>query len=162
MKIFDIILLLLMVISCNAQEVSLKEQYWIPNNINWIEHKTSGGSQIRKADFKTIYFKNDSVFYILSSYQSIDLDSDSLAYAVEPGYNIYKGLYNVRKSKLYVEYKQTYGSFFFSKELKKDIVLFERNLLIFNDIKFKKTDGYSKYSKDVINSHILMSEKQNK
>lgn len=159
MRIPIIILLFLIVASCSAQESSLNEQYWIPNSINWKENHASEDSQIKKADFKTIYFKNDSVFYILSSFQSVDLSSDTLAYGVEPGYNVYKGLYHVYKSKLYIEYKQIHGSFFFDKELKRDTMLLEKNLLIFNGVKFKLTDYYSQYSKNVINSHILISEK---
>ena len=154
---------LILLFECNlfAQDVELIGNYWIPEVIDW-KNNNSSSKDVKSqfANFETIYFKNDTVFYILSSYQCIDLTSDSLAYGIEPGYNVFKGSYKVDKERLYIEYIQIHGSFFLDEVLRKDTIFLKSKTFIFNEEKYKKTSYYTKYSKGLINSHILISEEK--
>ena len=139
MKItFILITILLIKCDSSAQNIEFTGKYWIPEVIDW-KSPTSGIPEIdkRKTEgFRTIYFATDSLFYFVSSEQEL-LDNDSIAYGVEPGFKVYRGNYQIKGNKMFVEYCQISGTFFVETKIVSKKSYVRENLTIINNQRFK-------------------------
>ena|ERR1044071_7240379 len=157
-----IFVILLTTCSCTQSKTWLTGQYWIPKDINWRSIESLPESRLGQADFRIIYFKNDSVLYILSSYNNIDFNTDSIAYCVEPGYNVYQGIYNIGSKSIYMEYSQVYGTFIVDPNLHRDTVSLnldsDSTILFIENISYVQTTRLDSYSRTLIATHISISQ----
>jgi hypothetical protein len=84
-----IIIALFTFLSCKSPEKATG-YFYLPDKIDWA-HPNSGIEEIdirELSSFPVIYFKTDSIFYIISS--TNELTQDSIAFGVETGFKIDK------------------------------------------------------------------------
>ena len=159
MRVKGFLFIILTATSCSHKLPIFEGQYWIPKVIQWENTESLDGHKIGQAAFSTLYFTTDNEFYMLSSYQNIDFDTDSIGYGVEPGFNLFRGAYKVTSDSIYLEYKQLYGSIITSNEAHRERSRIQKNpnnqlTIAIDSVEYIQTTRYSEYSKSVINGQI--------
>jgi hypothetical protein len=161
MKFLLFIFLLLTITSCKSQTIDLSGQFWIPKNIAWSDLNPNSETDLRMASFKTLYVKDNSLFYFLSSYQGKDINVDSIAYGIEPGFKVYKGNYLIKGNEMFIEYCQIYGTFFVDTKIVKDTIVIDNGespTLLIESRSYINTRKYTSYSRRKIGGQIKMAE----
>lgn len=151
------IIVLLAMISCKSPD-TLKGYFFLPDNINW-ESPNSGIEEIdirKLASFPVIYFKTDSIFYVVSS--TNELINDSIAFGVETGFKIDKCvLIEKHNNELIFEKETVYSVVKMDKNVKKikeRVESLNNNSFVYEGVQFLLDKELSDKSKNKIKGII--------
>jgi|GEM_PF-4192345 len=154
MKIVCLLTLTLLSLNfCLVQNIFRTETFWIPESIDW---KPLRGSE--EANFSTIFIKNDSLVYVVNSYQRKAVDS--MAFGVEPDFSVKKGRFTLNDKNALIELKLLYGNYMEPNNNEFIRIVAENGVkyISYHDVKYIETKAYTQSSRNIIKSYIEIAE----
>ncbi len=145
MKLSIVLLLFITFGSWHPKNIS---GVWIPEKINWPNKKSP---YYKTKAFRTYIFKDDSVFIFVSTQRKHNYSNnikDSLIFEGEPGYEYYRGSYQIKDDSVFLKYLRIVSSSENPKQcfFNESIGLKDNKLLIRN-IVYAKTTMYDAHSR---------------